>query len=84
MSVNHSGAVNELLGIYICSILPAWSESILFQPEGGDKTFSQEERFCLAKKRGDGKRETAHDRPNTAEDDRKFPRKNIFRKKQKP
>ena len=47
---------------------------ILSQPGGGDKSFSQEGRFCLTKNRG-GEKKEAPDRPRTTEDKIKFPRR---------
>ena len=51
---------------------PAKRESDTFPARRGDNNISQEERFAWPQKRGGAR--IAHDRPHTAEDERKFPR----------
>ena len=72
-----SRAVNELLGKLISVLFFQPGESpILSRPGGGDTNFSQEGRFYLTKNRGgEKKKKEARDRPHTAEDERKLPRR---------
>ena len=65
---------NELLGEYICSILPVRDREFeTFQPGGSDKNFSQEGRFFLAKKeKGGWGGKNTHDRSHMVEYERNF------------
>ena len=74
VSASTTRAVNEQLVKQICPILPARREDSNTLPGGNDKNFSQERRFCLARKRGCEKKK-AHNKPAA--------RKKIFHEKQK-
>ena len=72
-----SRAFNELLGKYVCSIwLPARGECDTFpakeRQEGAARIFPGRNVAWLKK---EGAKREAHDRPHTAKDERKFPRK---------
>ena len=71
----NTGAVNELLGKYICSVLPARRSPILFQAEGSDKNFSKGRPFSPDQRIKEGVETKVNDRPHTVEDERKYPRK---------